>query len=92
MRHEMKVFAINDCEWWAGPDIESVKAGFIAAGYGDESSFDDPHEVPDPEMKRLTFVDDISDENSPKSTFREHLDLMVAQGVEFPCFFASTEY
>lgn len=89
---DVKVFAINDCEWWAGRDLESIKAAFIKAGYGDESSFCEPHEVVDPEMNRLTFVDDLSDVNSHKSTFQEHLDLMVAQGAEFPCFFASTEY
>lgn len=89
---EIKVFAINDCEWWAGHDVESVKSAFIAAGYGDESSFDDPREVLNPEMRTLTFVDDLSDERSAKSTFQEHLDLMVAQGRECPCFFASTEY
>lgn len=89
---DVKVFAINDCEWWAGKDLESVKAAFIAQGYGDESSFDDPHEVVDTEMQRLTYVDDLADVASPKSTFREHLDLMIARAVEFPCFFASTEY
>lgn len=89
---EVKIFAINDCEWWAGQDLESVKSAFIAAGYGDESSFDHSREVADPEMQRLTFVDDLSNPDSPKSTFRERLDLMIAQGASFPCFFASTEY
>lgn len=90
----VKIFALNDCEWWAGYDIESVKAAFLSQGYGDEGSFDDPRELTDLDMNQLTWVTDLASfpEGDVPITFRERLAQMVADGEAFPCFFASTEY
>jgi len=99
-----RVFQLNEFDWWAGFDLESVKAAYLKEmGYEDSrlmdvrDAFDDPHEVADLDMERLKFVDGddpINADGTPGGTrsFREQLDLMIAKGEQFPCFFASTEY
>lgn len=87
---EIKIFAINDCEWWAGKDIESIKAAFIAEGYGDESSFCEPYEVSETDMSRLRYVEYLGNEQNAE-TFRERLDFIISRGDTFPRFFATTE-
>ena len=46
MNTEMKIFAMDDYEYWIGPDAESCKAAFIKE-YGAEGNEDiDPTEIP----------------------------------------------
>lgn len=98
---EIKVFQLNEFDWWAGENLESVKADYVSEnGLGDDESdrpFVDPHELSDADMDRLHFVDGDEPINEDgtrggKKTFREELALMVMRGDSFPCFFASTEY
>lgn len=94
----MKIFKLNDCDWWAGEDLEQT----IATAMHDmniprEDVIDDyMHELTDEELDRLRFVDDSYnyDEDDPKHSrsFREQLALMVERGDSFPCLFASTEF
>jgi hypothetical protein len=91
------VFQLNEFDWWAGYDLESVKSAFLYETGFDEGQLDNPHEVADLDMERLKFVDGddpINADGTPGGTrsFREQLDLMIARGEQFPCFFASTEY
>ena len=98
------VFQLNEFDWWAGNDLESVKAAYLKEmGYEDSrlmdvrDAFDEPHEVSDLDMERLKFVDGddpINADGAPGGTrtFREQLNLMIDRGEAFPCFFASTEY
>lgn len=87
----MKIFAMNECDWMAGGDLESCVQRFLADYAGDlsrEEALDGEHELSESDMDRLKF----GDEDGQKRTFREQLELMVEQGVVFPEFFASTEY
>jgi hypothetical protein len=87
----MKIFAMNDCDWMAGEDLESCIQKYLADYAGSQSrddALDDARELSGKEMDRLKFCD----EDGTKRTFREQLDLMVAAGEQFPTFFASTEY
>lgn len=91
---DIKVFAMNDCDWMAGESLESVKAAYMAEhayGLPEDEAMDDPHELTEAEMDRLRFHDD---EAKPEDyqTFRQRLNFMVNRGDDFPCFFASTEY
>jgi hypothetical protein len=105
---QVKIFQLNDWDWWAGYDLESVKAAYLKElGFTDpwdiENAFDDPHELSDEELDRLKFVDGddpINEDGTPGGTrtFREQLNRIIAErdasldAAYFPCFFASTEY
>lgn len=97
----MKVFFMNDCEWWAGPDEASVKRAAADAWASPEYDVEaDPdeyfvemEELSEGEMDRLQFAEDLSNPNSGKCSFREKLNDMLADPQEeFPCFFAGTEW
>ncbi len=94
----IKVFKINDCDWWAGRNAEETLAAYMAetgtdkeeATGGDESF---PHELSEREMETMMFTPDPDDgEGTEPIPFREVLDRMIARGGPFPSFFASTEY
>lgn len=92
----MKVFQLNQSDWWAGSDLDSVIAAFRAE-LGADATIDNPHELSDEELDRLKFVDGddpINSDGTPGGwrTFREELARSVAVGQTFPCFFASTEW
>jgi hypothetical protein len=97
----IKVFRMNDWDWWAG-ETESV----TIAAYLEERDFfegelptdavKDPRELSDEEMETLKFVDGddpINADGTPGGTltFRAALDQMISRGDKFPCYFASTE-
>ncbi len=85
-----KVYQINDCDWWAGYGLESTKAAYIEeTGVTAEDAFDEPRELTDEDMMRLQFT---GDGESLLISFHEQLDKMISENIEFPCFFASTEY
>jgi len=55
-----------------------------------------PVELTEEDMDRLIFHDteedgDLAPEGGTRS-FREQLAQMIAEGAEFPCFFATTEF
>jgi hypothetical protein len=96
-----KVFQLNDCEWYAGYDLESVKAH-----YAEVCSFDvdelaeytlDAEIVDDETMERLRFHYNLDGEDADVSrdathSFAEELAQLIAAGVPFPRFFATTEF
>jgi hypothetical protein len=93
----VKIFKLNDCDWYAAEDMESaIKQIMCDTGNTREDCVDSSaHELTDKEMDRLRFVDDI--ENDPEAagssrSFREQLALMVERGDTFPCPFATTEF
>lgn len=100
---QVKVYAVNDCDWWAGHSAGEVLAKYMEItgvsheeATGDESAL--PKELTDEEMRRLVFTyeDHRHDwreagEGRHQASFRERLEEMVAAGGKFPCFFATTE-
>jgi hypothetical protein len=86
----VKVFAMNDCEWWAAETLEQAKADYLKETGTEEADepFDDPHELDEEAMDHLRFTD----EDGTSRSFREQLEKMVSDGCEFPSFFATTEY
>lgn len=88
----IRIFALNDCDWYAGADLESCIQDYLEmTSAAREDVIENPHELDDEAMDRLVFVDDTGD-TTVRRSFREQLDRMIAEGVEFPNFFASTEY
>lgn len=88
----MKVFQLDDYEWWVGESLAACIAAARAA-CGDDC-YDEAEEfgceVTREEMQKLLFRDD---EHSPPRTctFAEQLAHEISQGGEFPRLFASTE-
>ena len=93
----VKIFKLNDCDWYAAEDMESAirqimyDTGNIREDCVDSSA----HELTDDEMDRLRFIDDRENDEDAEDgsrSFREQLALMVERGDSFPCPFASTEF
>jgi hypothetical protein len=95
MEKAVKVFKMNDCDWYAGRNLEEVKAFVLAeTGMPEDEAFDNPGELSDEAMRELRFRHTDGNDLRAKTTvsFAERLAEMVAEGQEFPAFFASTEY
>lgn len=96
---EIKVFQINDSEWWAGTDIESIaKVYEEQTGIPPSEAFDAfmCQEVSPEAMNRLIVTSDDGDydiDGEPaRETFQHALDHLINYDYDFPCFFAGTEY
>lgn len=95
---EIKVFQINDMEWYAGTGTpEQILTSYMKnTGCSHEDATGDiedlPRELTDDEMDKLkfTYQDDKKLKNS--ISFRDQLNKMIADRVEFPCHFACTEW
>ncbi|HSC06124.1 MAG TPA: hypothetical protein VLD59_04800 [Steroidobacteraceae bacterium] len=86
----IKVFRMDDMEWWAGESL----AACVAEGRrqcGDDCYPDDPseqHELSDEAMQRLKFMD----EDGSTRTFAEELARRIAAGEAFPQQFAAEDW
>ena len=98
----MKIFKLNDCDWYAAEDMESaIQQIMHDTDNAREDCVDSSaHELTDDEMDRLQFIDDR--ENYPMygdeaaedglRSAREQLALMIERGDSFPCLFATMEF
>lgn len=85
----MKIFKMNDCDWWMAPTLEEAVAD-IKEYYGvDEFDFteNEPRELTEEEMDRIMFR---GEDGEPVHSFREELRQRVelGQGTQM---FGSTE-
>jgi hypothetical protein len=90
---KVRVFKLNDYEWWAGYDLDSIRVDYLkqtGVHPDSELGFDGPQEIPEDAMLTLRYYYDESDLSKSRS-FREELDLLIANGQNFPCFFGGTE-
>lgn len=101
----MKIFNMDDVEWWAGESLEAVKAAYLAEHAGVESAELDPNspedmeamiadarELTEEEMDGLVYRTGVFRHGEELlRTFRRELAEKIAAGIEFPCPFASTE-
>jgi hypothetical protein len=84
----VKLFRLNPFDWWAGYDLTSVKLAYLReTGLAKEEAFDEEEELPQEAMKTARIYPNLYAKES--RTFQEELALMVDQGQEFPCYFAS---
>lgn len=84
----IRVFQMDDCDWFAGGSLESCIAAACEYNGGDPSDYSDAHELDDEAMDRLIYTDD----DGARRTFREQLSAMISSGAQFPTLFATTEY
>jgi len=94
----IKVFELNDTEWYAGESLEACIDYYFKEVLGEEDTpearedyLDEPCEVSEEAMNRMQFHDLDGGDETVRS-FREQLDLLIAGGQEFPMMFATTEY
>lgn len=105
MAHEIKIFAMNDCDWYAAENLEDALKAMAKnvsceptpetiAAMRKDFAVDDPGGISDESMDRLIYTDDseLPEGQIVKRTFREQLAHMVENGTDFPCIFATTEY
>jgi hypothetical protein len=90
----MKIFQINDCDWWIGESLEACVQDYRDNVEDDPDYTEDARELTEEELDRLKFTicDDDERPTGEKRTFREQLAAEIAAGGEFPRMFASTEY
>ncbi|CAD6366716.1 hypothetical protein SHEWT2_01197 [Shewanella hafniensis] len=90
----IKIFAMNECDWWIGESLEECIADYINYT-GDPEGASEPEELTEASLERHTYLDvNEFDEDGRyiERTFKEQLAIEVAKGGNFPRFFASTEY
>lgn len=96
----INVYSMNDCDWYAGETLDdAIRSYFGMMGEKDtpenrEEYLHDPTVLSEEDMEHYTFHDLDGTWGDPKTeyTFRQALDRMIADGVTFPNFFASTEF
>jgi hypothetical protein len=86
MANSVKVFRLNPFSWWAGYDFASVKSAYLLeTGVGNTEIFNE-EELPKNAMNAVRiYANPFAKESN---TFQEELARMVAEGQEFPCYFA----
>jgi hypothetical protein len=90
--NEIRVYQINDYEWYAGHSMEECIA-YVLELTGEsrdemlQYSMVEPHELTELEMDSLIFR---AEEGVMRLTFRQMLRRMIREGEQFPCLFAST--
>ena len=96
----MKVFQMNDCDWWAGENLDDCLKGMAeemgteVEKLSDDGYIDEPFELSEKTLNESTFVDNLEApiEKQIRRTFKEELNRLVATGAKFPCLFATTEF
>jgi hypothetical protein len=91
----IKVFLLDDCTWYAGESVESVRRAYIE-DTGDEAEevlaeCGEPEQLDEEDLDAMTF-NDFENGKTVTRTFREQLAKIIADGETFPCMFATTEY
>lgn len=96
----IKVFQVTNTDWVAATTAKEAKDflldqfGFTAEANQDEIDDDfltEPHELTPAEMESYKHRGDDGVEYDPPISFREELERNIAEGIEFPCMFATTE-
>lgn len=85
----IKVFQLDDIEWWAGESLEAcIKAARAVCGAecypGAE---EEGSEVSEDDMRKLTVRD-----GDAATTFAEQVQFLIKSGTVFPCLFAAADY
>ncbi len=96
LQSEIKIFAMNDCDWYAGRTAEEVEKKLQ-----EDSDYNDDDwklwgqsakEIRKESYITMYVVRELDEGGTEEATFRTRLNEMIEEGAAFPCFFASTEY
>lgn len=91
MSKEIKIFRVDDCDWYAAEtEEEAIQAAMADSGESREYYEEEKQgELSAETMLSYKFTEE--DGNEAEKTFRQKLDEMIAEGQSFPCCFACTE-
>lgn len=89
-KHDLKVFCLNDYEWWIGESLEAVKAHY--ADNVTHEPQESAYEVSDEQLDSTRYYtgEDYS-EAGPSISFREALAIEAAKDDRSPRFFAALD-
>ena len=88
---DLKVFKMNECDWWYDKSLEDAKKNYpIAIDTPPDECLEDPYELTEEQLQVLEYYHDDS-YGADKSSFKEELQRMQSISDE-PSFFASTEF
>ena len=89
----IKVYALNDFEWWAGPSLEScIREAMHQTGLVRDEVVEDSREVSREELEQMTIHPDCSDLDPDDAiTGAKWLAVLKNSGEKFPCLFSTTE-
>ena len=91
---DIKIFRLNDYEWWAGRSLDEIHAAYKDATGIDpndpDEGFENPRQLTEEELCAKRIYYDNGEEAFDES-FRARLDTMIALEQPFPCHFAGTE-
>ena len=75
----IKIFRINDYEWWAGNSLEEIRSAYEKiTGEKPEENFEEPYELSEEQLDKYKYVDE--DEPEKTRTFREELQKNILEG------------
>jgi hypothetical protein len=87
----MKVFRLNEFEWYAAATLEgAVRCAMATSGLPREEVLDEsyePFELTGEQLQDSTYQD-----LEGVQTFAERLKQLLARDENFPCFFADADY
>lgn len=87
---DLKVFRMNDCDWWMDVDLESAKKNYPEfVGVGPADALDNPYEMNKSQLKSYKYVSE--DFFGVEYSFLEELQRRQSISNK-PGFFASTEF
>lgn len=92
----VRVYQVNDMEWWAGDCTAEELLDFYMnhTGCTREESTGDANGLPQEldaaalDALKVRYFDSDDGPTGEMITFREHLNNLIGQGQEFPCLFA----
>lgn len=86
---ELKVFRINDCDWWMDTDLESAKDNYLKFTGFDDGTIENPYEMDESQLKSYKYVQE--DFHGVECSFLEELQRRQSVSDQ-PGFFGSTEF
>lgn len=101
---KLRVWRLNDCDWVAARTLtEAIDCLVAVTGIRrDEATDGEARALSASEMRRFTFHSDEEEENVSRiddagpiykrHSFAKQLQILVDDGTQFPCYFASTEF
>ena len=89
----IKIFQVDESTFMAAETVTEAVACYIKDYDGDPEAVEEfgPVEFTSADLERLTITD-VDEPGHPTQTFAAALAEMITNGVEFPAYFASTEY
>lgn len=86
----IKVFQVTECDWVAAASAEEALKFYNQFCEG-ATEFSEVTELTPADMIRLKHRGEDGVEYDPPITFQEELEKNIAEGIEFPCLFATSE-